>query len=218
MRYGAGPQVLDDISFTLEPASFHYLAGPSGAGKSSLLRLLYLGHRPSSGRMTMFGHDIGALPRRALPALRRRIGVVFQDFRLIDHLTVFDNVALPLRIRGARERRIAENVGELLAWVGLGGRLHDYPPTLSGGEKQRAAIARAVIVRPRLLLADEPTGSVDPEAGDRLVRLFDELNRIGTTVLIATHMAHLAARSGHPVLYLEGGRLGAPRRYGAVAV
>ena len=154
MRYGAGPEVLRDLDFTLRPGSFHFLVGPSGAGKSSLLKLLYLGHRPSRGTVSLFGRDVGPLARRELPALRRRIGVVFQDFRLLAHLTVYENVALPLRIAGLRGERIRQHVGELLTWVGLGERLDALPATLSGGEKQRAAIARAVIAQPRLLLAD----------------------------------------------------------------
>ncbi len=207
MRYGTGPEVLRDISFTLEPGSFHFLVGPSGAGKSSLLKILYLGHRPSRGLITLFGRDIATLRRAELPALRRRIGVVFQDFRLLEHLTVFDNAALPLRIAGAREAQIREHVTELLAWVGLGDHLDALPATLSGGQKQRVAFARAVITRPRLLLADEPTGNVDPDVGARLLYLFDELNKIGTTVVIATHNEALAARFERPVMRLDGGML-----------
>ncbi len=207
MRYGTGPEVLRDISFTLEPGSFHFLVGPSGAGKSSLLKILYLGHRPSRGLITLFGRDIATLRRAELPALRRRIGVVFQDFRLLEHLTVFDNAALPLRIAGAREAQIREHVTELLAWVGLGDHLDALPATLSGGQKQRVAFARAVITRPRLLLADEPTGNVDPDVGARLLYLFDELNKIGTTVVIATHNENLAARFDRTVMRLGGGML-----------
>jgi cell division transport system ATP-binding protein len=207
MRYGVGPEVLRDISFHLAPGSFHFLTGPSGAGKSSLLKLLYLAYRPSRGLITMFDHDLSTTPRSKLPDLRRRIGVVFQDFRLLDHLSALDNVALPLRIAGAKEAQIVEHVTELLQWVGLADHLHARPPTLSGGEKQRVAIARAVIGHPRLLLADEPTGNVDPEMGVRLMHLLLELNKTGTTVLIATHDQHLIDSFDMPVLRLADGEL-----------
>jgi cell division transport system ATP-binding protein len=207
MRYGMGPEVLRDISFHLRPSSFHFLTGPTGAGKSSLLKLLSLAHRPSRGLITMFDHDIATVPRDELPALRRKIGVVFQDFRLLNHLSALDNVALPLRIAGGVEREIQEHVAELLDWVGLGDRMDARPPTLSGGEKQRVAIARAVIARPHLLIADEPTGSMDSEMGIRLMRLFVELNRVGTTVVVATHDQTLIRQFGNPVMYLEKGEL-----------
>ena len=191
MRYGMGPEVLRDISFHLEPGSFHFLVGPSGAGKSSLLKLMYLAHRPSRGLITLFDHDLATTTHRRLPALRRQIGVVFQDFHLLDHMTALENVSLPLLISGRKEDTVRKYAAELLAWVGLGERLEARPPTLSGGEKQRVAIARAVIGRPRLLVADEPTGNVDPEMGSRLMHLFVELNKLGTTVVIATHNADL---------------------------
>jgi cell division transport system ATP-binding protein len=207
MRYGSGPEVLRDISFSLEPGSFHFLTGTSGAGKSSLLRLLYLAHRPSSGIIRMFGRDVAQVPRRDLPAFRRRIGVVFQNFRLIDHLSALDNVALPLRIAGAPEAELRRHVAELLRWVGLGDHLDDLPETLSGGQQQRVAIARAVITRPALLLADEPTGNVDDQIGMRLLYLFEELNRLGTTVVIATHNETLISRFRYPRLLLRDGAL-----------
>ncbi len=187
MRYGAGPEILRDITFTLDPGSFTFLTGPSGAGKSTLLKLVFLAEKPSRGLISLFDHDLAVLKRIDLPALRRRIGVVFQEFRLLDHLSAFDNVALPLRLAGRYEADYAKDIEELLAWVGLGQRMHNKPPTLSGGEQQRVAIARAVVAKPDLLLADEPTGNVDPEIGARLIRLFVELNRFGTTVMIATH-------------------------------
>ena len=207
MRYGMGPEVLRDVSFHLAPASFHFLTGPSGAGKTSLLKLMFLATRPSRGLITMFGQDIATLPRAELPPLRRRIGVVFQEFRLLDHLTTYENVALPLKIQGKRENSYRADVEELLAWVGLGDRMNARPPTLSGGEKQRAAIARAVVAQPEVLLADEPTGNVDPEMGQRLLRLFVELNRLGTSVLIATHDRALVESAGAPELVLRDGRL-----------
>ena len=207
MRYGMGPEVLRDVSFHLAPASFHFLTGPSGAGKTSLLKLMFLATRPSRGLITMFGKDIATLPRTELPSLRRRIGVVFQEFRLIDHLTTYENVALPLKIQGRTEESYRADVEELLAWVGLGDRMSAKPPTLSGGEKQRLAIARAVIGKPDLILADEPTGNVDAAMGARLLKLFQGLNRMGATVLIASHDTALAERSGADVLHLENGRI-----------
>lgn len=207
MRYGRAPEVLRDIQLTLAPGSFHFLTGPSGAGKSSLLKLIYLAHEPSRGLIRLFGRDIATLPRAELPYIRRRIGVVFQEYRLLDHLSAFDNAALPLRIAGERVERYRADVAELLNWVGLGGRMHALPPTLSGGEKQRLAIARAVVARPDILLADEPTGNLDDEMGQRILRLLLELNRQGTTVLVSSHDKGLMERFGQPVLHLEAGRL-----------
>ena len=206
--YADGPRVLRDVNLILRAGSFHFLTGPSGAGKSTLLKLLTLAQRPTAGGLELFGEDAGAAPRSALPAFRRRMGVVFQDFRLLDHLSAFDNVALPLRLTRTKRDDWSADVEEMLDWVGLGDRMHDRPPTLSGGEKQRLAIARAVVTRPELILADEPTGSVDAAMGERLLKLFQSLNRLGTTVLIASHDETLAAASGATVLRLEGGRLG----------
>lgn len=206
LRYGLGPEVLQDVTFALPSGSFHFLTGPSGAGKSSLLRLMYLGLRPTRGRVVLFDRDIANTKRYELPALRRRIGVVFQDFRLLDHLTALDNVALPLRVRGVRESEIQKHVPELLAWVGLADHLGAKPSTLSGGQKQRVAIARAVIGRPDLLLADEPTGNVDDHIAMRLMYLFEELNKLGTTIVVATHNELLVQRFVHlPRIHLEHG-------------
>lgn len=207
MSYGGGGEVLRDITFELAPGSLTFLTGPSGAGKTTLLKLVFLAERPTRGTISMFGKDIAALSRTELPALRRRIGVVFQDFRLLDHLTAYENVALPLRIQGQPENAYRADVEEILAWVGLGERMHAKPPTLSGGEKQRIAIARAVVARPPVLVADEPTGSIDPEMGVRLMRLFVELNRLGTSVLIATHDRNLVEASGARELRLFAGRI-----------
>lgn len=211
LRYSAGPEVLRDITFALEPGSFHFLAGVSGAGKSSLLKLMYLGHRPTRGLISLFGRDIATMPHEEMPVLRRRIGVVFQDFRLVDHLSTLDNVALPLRVAGAPEEEVRDNVVEMVRWVGLADQLRARPHTLSGGQKQRAAIARAVINRPSLLLADEPTGNVDDKIAMRLLYLFEELNKLGTTIVIATHNEALIGRFNHPQLRLEGGVLTVPR-------
>ena len=207
MRYGRASEVLQDISFELTRGSFHFLTGPSGAGKSSLLKLIYLAHRPSRGRVSLFGRDVLGVHRREMPALRRRIGVVFQEYRLLDHVSVFDNAALPLRLAGLKAPSYQSDVAELLTWVGLGRRFNALPPTLAGGEKQRLAIARAVVGRPDLLLADEPTGNIDQQMGLRILRLLIELNRLGTTVLVASHDQALVARSGMPVFELDQGRL-----------
>jgi cell division transport system ATP-binding protein len=207
MRYGRGPEILRDLNFSLAPGSFHFLTGPSGAGKSSLLKLLYLAVQPSKGLIHLFGHDVARAAPRARPQMRRRIGVVFQDLLLLDHMSAFDNAALPLRIAGEKAAHYRADVAELLTWVGLGSRMHALPPTLAGGEKQRLAIARAVVNRPQILLADEPTSNVDRDMALRIYRLFVELNRLGSTVLIATHDQDLVARSGRPSLHLEGGRL-----------
>ena len=209
VRYGTGPEVLSDISFGLPDGSFHFVTGPSGAGKSSLLKLMYLTLQPSRGLIKIFDRNAVEIDREELPVIRRQIGVVFQDFRLIDRLSTFDNVALPLRIAGTRENLIQKYVGELLSWVGLADHVEARPPTLSGGQQQRVAIARAVIGRPRLLLADEPTGNVDDQIAVRLLYLFEELNRMGTTVVIATHNEFLVKEFGHPQLHLEDGRLSA---------
>ncbi len=207
LRYGQGEEVLREVSFDLDAGSFHFLTGPSGAGKSSLLKLIYRAERPSRGLVTLFGQDLAVLPRRQLPLLRRRIGVVFQDFRLLDHLSAFDNAALPLRLSGRAPKTYRDDVAEMLDWVGLGSKLHAMPATLSGGEKQRVAIARAVMGQPDILLADEPTGNVDHDMAVRILLLFAELNRQGTTVLIASHDRDLVGRSGMPELRLDQGRL-----------
>lgn len=207
MRYGEGPEVLRDVNFEIAPGSLVFLTGPSGAGKTTLLKLVFLAERPTRGSVAMFDKDIATLPRAELPALRRRIGVVFQDFRLLDHLTAYENVALPLRIAGRTESSYRGDVEEILAWVGLADRIHARPATLSGGEKQRIAIARAVVARPDLLVADEPTGSIDPDMGARLMRLFVELNRLGTSVLIATHDRALVESTNARELRLFAGRI-----------
>ncbi len=207
LRYGLGPEVLRDISFRIEPHSFQFLTGPSGAGKTSLLRLLFLSIRPTRGLAAVFGHDVTMLTKDALALLRRRIGIVFQDFRLLDHMTTYENVSLPFRVMGRDEDSYRHEVVELLQWVGLGERMGALPPVLSGGEKQRAAIARAVIARPQLLLADEPTGNVDPNLAQRLLRLFVELNKSGTSVVIATHDIALMDQYDARRLVLHEGRL-----------
>lgn len=211
LRYGTDREVLSDLSFTLYAGGFYFLTGASGAGKTSLLKLLYLAQRPSRGMIRMFGTDAITLPRDRLPALRRRLGVVFQDFRLVPHLSAFDNVALPLRLAGVAERDLLRPVADMLEWVGLADRMDARPATLSGGEQQRVAIARAVIGRPDMLVADEPTGNVDPEMAVKLLRLFEALNRLGTTVVVATHDVHLLRKvSESHIMRLDKGRLSDP--------
>lgn len=207
IRYGMGPEILRDVSFEIPPKSFQFLSGPSGAGKTTLLRLLFLSLKPTRGLINYFGRDRSRIATADLPQLRRRIGVVFQDFRLLDHMTTYENVALPLRVRGREEASYRTDVVELLKWVGLGDRMQALPPVLSGGEKQRVAIARALIEQPEVLLADEPTGNVDPPLARRLLRLFIEMNRLGTAVVIATHDLGLMDQVDARRMILSGGKL-----------
>jgi cell division transport system ATP-binding protein len=207
LRYGMGPEILRDLTFRIEPQSFQFLTGPSGAGKTSLIRLMFMSIRPTRGLIRVFDRDLSVIGKQELPELRRKIGVVFQDFRLLSHLTTYENVALPLRVLGKEESEYRADVIELLKWVGLGDRMHVLPPVLSGGEKQRAAIARALITRPDVLLADEPTGNVDPPLARRLLRLFIELNKLGTSVVIATHDIALLEQVDARRLVLADGEL-----------
>jgi cell division transport system ATP-binding protein len=211
LRYGTGSETLSNLSLSLAPGSFYFVTGASGAGKTSLLRLITLAQRPSRGIIRLFGEDIVTLPREALPGVRRRVGVVYQDFRLIPHLTAFENVALPLRIMGQDDATVRATVKELMEWVGLTPRAEARPPTLSGGEQQRVAIARAIVGRPDLIVADEPTGNVDPDMAMRLFQLFEGLHKLGTTVLVATHDLPLVARfPSATILRLAGGTIEDP--------
>ena len=210
MRYDGGPEVLRGVNLSLDPGGFHYIMGPSGAGKTSLLRLLSLIHPPCRGRVHLFGRNVAELSRSDLASVRRRVGVIFQDFRLLDHLSAFDNVALPLRISGARDEQISGFVSEILGWLGLADVIEAKPPVLSMGQRQLLAVARAVITRPGLLLADEPTASIDGKRADRLMNLFDQLHKLGSTVLFVTHNDHLVRRHPHPVLHMANGQLIAP--------
>ena len=211
MRYGPSAEVLHDIDLTLSAGSFHFLVGRSGAGKSSLLRLLSLTQPPSRGRIVLFGRDIAQLEHSATGTLRRRIGVVFQDFRLLEHMTAFDNLALPLRLGGASDEQISNHVSDLMVWLGLGDAIEKRPPELSMGQRQLVAVGRAVIGRPSLLLADEPTSSVDEGSSRRLMHLFLALHGMGTAVVLATHNERLVRRHGFPVIELAAGELRAPR-------
>lgn len=207
LSYEGGRDILRDVNFSLREGEFRFLTGPSGAGKSSLLRLIYLAQRPTRGRITLFGQDASAAPRAELPALRRRIGVVFQEFRLLDHLTAFENVALPMKVAGINQNQYRSDVIELLNWVGLGDRIHARPPTLSGGEKQRVALARSLVTKPDLILADEPTGNVDPVMGEKIMKLFVELNKLGAAVIVATHDLQLISALDKPTIVLKDGAL-----------
>ncbi len=218
LAYEGGPESLKDVTFTLNQGEFRFLTGPSGAGKTSFLKLIYLALKPTRGKITLFGEDVTNAPRETLPPLRRRIGVVFQEFRLLDHLTAFENVALPMKVAGVNQQQYREDVRELLNWVGLGSRIDALPQTLSGGEKQRVALARALVSKPDLILADEPTGNVDPQMGEKIMKLFAELNKLGAAVIVATHDLHLVEALGKSTMRLEAGKLHeetpAPKRTG----
>ena len=207
LRYADGPDILHDISFAMQAGDLRFLTGASGSGKSTLLRLLFLALKPTSGTARIFGADVAAQTPRAKAHLRRKLGVVFQDFRLLDHMTLYENVALPLRAAGLKPESYAGDVRDLLDWVGLKARAHEMPHQLSGGEQQRVAIARAVVTKPELILADEPTGNVDPGMARRLLHLFQELNRLGTTVLLATHDVQLIAQAKGKAMHLARGTL-----------
>jgi cell division transport system ATP-binding protein len=207
VEYLPGREIFSDVSLDLPRGSFHFVTGPSGAGKSTLLALLSLQHRARRGQVHMFGQEVTGLPRQALPKLRRRVGIVLQDYRLLDHLTVGENVGLPLKIIGEKPKEIAKKVHEMMNWIGLEGCYDSYPATLSGGQKQRAAIARAVINKPDLLLADEPTGNLDSALALRLMYLFEALNKMGTTIVLATHDEHLISLFNYPVFRLLEGKI-----------
>jgi len=199
--YGGG-ELLSDISLKLAPGSFHFLTGPSGAGKTTLMKLCYGALLPTAGNVRLFGADVRGLDRDDIALVRRRVGVVHQDVKFLDHLGVAENVCLPLTVSGRQSEAGNGDLDELMSWVGLTNRAGALPPELSGGERQRAALARAVIMSPDVVLADEPTGNIDWEMSQRLLRLLIELNKMGKTVLIATHdlsliratKAHVQAR------------------------
>lgn len=207
LRYSIGPEVLTDVNMALEPGSFHFLNGPSGSGKTSLMRLMYLGMLPSRGIVKFMGQNTQSMSREQRILARQKIGVVFQDFRLMPHLNVYENIALPLRIAGMNETHIRAAVEELMEWVGLSDYRRSQPTILSGGQQQRVAVARAVIAKPRLLLADEPTGNLDDAIGYKILNLFEQLNRMGTTIIIATHNTQMIERFNYPCMVLDQGRL-----------
>lgn len=206
-RYGTGPEIIEDASFDIKQGSFHFLTGTSGAGKSTLLKLMYMSLKPNHGLIKVFDKDILKISRKKIPFIRRKVGVVFQDYQLLSHMSVFDNVALPLRIIGMEEDQVKQHVSELLNWVGLSNFLYSHPDTLSGGQKQRVAIARAVINKPSIIIADEPTGNVDESMAIRLLYLFEEMNKLGTTIIIATHNEAIVSKFHHNNLRIEHGRV-----------
>lgn len=211
-HYRPEQPILSGVNLHLEPGSFTFITGPSGAGKTSFLGLLSLLQTPTEGTLELLGEDATLLPREALPEMRRKIGTVFQEFELLDHLTVAENVGLSLKMQGESNKMIIEKVDELLSWVGLEGLGNAKPPILSGGQKQRVAIARAVINQPKLIIADEPTGNLDPELSMRILYLFRALNKIGTTVVFATHDESLMEHFDYPVLYIRDGKISRSRR------
>lgn len=205
---GSGP-VFFDLNYVFYTAGFYFLTGPSGAGKTSLLKLLYRDIKTSHGTVRVFGRDVSTISSLELPEFRQRMGLVFQDCQLLDHLNVLDNVAVALKIGGMEEARARIYSEELLQWVGLADHLNAFPQFISDGQKQRVAIARAVITRPLLLLADEPTGNVDDFNARKLLNLFEELNKLGTTVILATHDRNLISQFSYPELHLSHGELNA---------
>jgi cell division transport system ATP-binding protein len=206
-RYAGGVSALSEVSFALERGEMVFLTGRSGAGKSTLLKLIALLERPTRGRVIFDGRNVGRISRRQIPWLRRQIGIVFQDHALLSDRKVFDNVALPLVIAGVSYPEIRRRVRAALDKVGLLEKERMYPPMLSGGQQQRVGIARAIVGKPPLLLADEPTGNLDPELSAELMSFFLRLNELGTTVLIASHDLHLIKRLGRRVMVLRDGRL-----------
>jgi cell division transport system ATP-binding protein len=207
LRYEGGPEILTDISLSLNAGSFHYLIGASGSGKSSLMRLLYMGLLPTRGDITIFDHNILKSSGQIRADIRKQIGVIFQNFRLLNHLSLYDNIALPLRLSNIPESKIDSAVNDIAAWIGLKDYMHVKPAFLSGGQQQRVAIARAVITKPKILLADEPTGSLDDPMGERIMALFEELNKTGTAIMVATHNKNLIKKFPHEILNLRAGHL-----------
>lgn len=207
LTYDGTTEVLRHADMVMREGDFRFLTGPSGAGKTTLLKLIYMALKPSSGSVRIFGEDVSELAPDRRPELRRRLGVVFQENRLLDHLTAYENVALPMRVMGFKDQDYRGDVMELLSWVGLGDHILSKPAILSGGQKQRVALARALVSKPDLILADEPTGNVDPEMGAKIMQLLLELNRLGTAVIVATHDFHIVRRIPMKILRLKDGHL-----------
>ena len=206
-KYYDNEAVLKDISFFVDKGDLVYITGPSGAGKTTLLKLIYRAEKPDEGSIHVAGWDVGELKQSTIPYLRRNIGVVFQDFKLLFNRNVFDNAALALRIHGLHPNEIKETVNEVLKDIGLRHKAHEFPQHLSGGEQQRVVIARAMVSKPTVLLADEPTGNLDPDTAQMIIKLFKEINARGTTVVIATHHSDLFNNTGRRVIHLKGGEL-----------
>lgn len=210
LRYPGGHEALRNVNLVVHAGSFHFLTGPSGSGKTSLLRVISLSTSASKGTLELLGRDIGGLPHQARADIRRRIGVIFQEFRLFHHLSAFDNIALPLRIAGTSEEQISSAVSEMMGWLRLSNIMECKPAQMSMGERQLVSIARAVVMRPAILLADEPLSSVDPERAERLMRLFVHLHKIGTTILMVTHDPELLRQWPYPILTMRRGTLAGP--------
>lgn len=206
-KYYDNEIALKDITFSIEKGDLAYVTGPSGAGKTTLLKLIYRAERPDEGRIIVAGWNVDELKQHTIPYLRRHVGVVFQDFRLLFNKTVFDNIALALRIHGLHPKEVKEDVNEVLKDVGLKHKSHDFPQHLSGGEQQRVVIARAMVSKPTVLLADEPSGNLDPDSAAIIMKLFREINARGTTVLIASHHSELFTGTGRRVIHLKNGEL-----------
>ncbi len=207
VHYGNGVPILKNVSLKLSKKSFYFLTGASGAGKSTFIRLLYMGLKPAGGTLKIFGENVSELSSDEVCNFRQKIGVVFQDYNLVEHLTILENVALPLKVRGETQRAREHQAKELLDWVGLGNCFNLYPEQLSGGQKQRVAIARAVITRPDIILADEPTGNVDEEIADKLMKLFYGMHKMGTCVIVATHYRQFIDRFKFSELAIENSRV-----------
>ena len=205
--YGTSTLILNNINLDIKSGGFYFLTGKSGAGKTSLLKLMYLGDRPTGGECYVFGRNINEYSRDEVALIRQNISLVFQDYKLLPHLTVFENVALPLRIKGEAEETIRKKVLQMVEWVGLLSFIDVYPDTLSGGQQQRVSIARSVITRPKIILADEPTGSVDETAKLRIISLFEQLHKAGTTIIMATHDQKLVEEKKYPELCIENGQV-----------
>ena len=219
-RYDNNPDILTDVSFNIGAGSFYFLSGASGAGKTTLLRLIYQLHKPCRGTIKLFGQVTNNMSRDEITAIRHRMAIVFQEYSLLSHISVFDNVALPLRVRGVDEAKIKKLVTKTLDWVGLGKYANANPKTLSGGQQQRVSVARAIILQPAIMLADEPTGNLDDENASRLMELFIQMNKmLGTTIIIATHNSKLMETYKFPVMHVEnhklnfvGSRTAAPKK------
>ena len=207
-RYDGSAEILSDVSFNIGSGGFYFLSGASGAGKTTLLRLIYQLHKPTRGQIKLFGKSTEGLSRDEITKLRQKMAIVFQEYSLLSHLTVFDNVALPLRVRGVPETKIKKLVAKVLDWVGLGKYADANPMSLSGGQQQRVSVARAIIIQPTILLADEPTGNLDDENANRLMELFVKMNKtFGTTVILATHSKKLMETYKFPVINVENHRV-----------
>ena len=211
-KYENGTQALEDISFTMEEGEFAFLVGPSGSGKSTIVKLITGEIASSSGEVVVNGYNLNTMPARRLPALRRTMGVIFQDFRLIDNKTAYENVALAMHVCGASFKEIRKRVPEVLEMVGLGDRMQKLPNELSGGEQQRVAIARALVNKPKTIIADEPTGNIDPERSAELMRLLEQISNGGTTMLVVTHEHQLVNQFAKRVIRIENGHLDSDSR------